>query len=78
MLGGGIAKLREFTDWENYGGAPLLGLDRPVIVTQANSGSRAFVNAIRLGAKMQRLGVISAVAEAVMTSTAALGEEEPS
>ncbi len=65
MLGGGIAKLREFTDWENYGGAPLLGLDRPVIVTQANSGCRAFVNAIRLGAKMQRLEVTAAVAGAV-------------
>ncbi|MEZ4381500.1 MAG: hypothetical protein R3A79_09130 [Nannocystaceae bacterium] len=71
MLGGGIAKLREFTDWENYGGAPLLGVDRPVIVTQGNSGRRAFVNAIRLGAKMQRLGVI----EAVAAGAAAVAEE---
>ena len=61
-LGGGIAKLRALTDWENYGGAPLLGVDRPVILTQADSGRRAFVNAIRLGAKMERLRVIDAIA----------------
>jgi fatty acid/phospholipid biosynthesis enzyme len=57
MLGDGIAAIREFTDWENYGGAPLLGVDRAVIVTQANSGRRAFLNAIRLGAKIDRLQV---------------------
>jgi glycerol-3-phosphate acyltransferase PlsX len=65
MLGDGIAAIREFTDWENYGGAPLLGLDRAVIVTQANSGRRAFVNAIRLGAKIDRLQVLQAVAAGV-------------
>lgn len=65
MLGDGIAAIREFTDWENYGGAPLLGLDRAVIVTQANSGRRAFLNAIRLGAKIDRLKVLAAVAEGV-------------
>lgn len=61
MLSEALSRLREFTDWENYGGAPLLGVTRPVIVTQTNSGSRAFVNAIRLGAKMERLGVVDAV-----------------
>lgn len=73
MLGDGIAAIREFTDWENYGGAPLLGLDRAVIVTQANSGRRAFLNAIRLGAKIDRLAVLAAVAEGV----AALRTQEP-
>lgn len=75
MLDAGLKKLREFTDWENYGGAPLLGVTRPVIVTQTNSGSRAFVNAIRLGAKMERLGVVEAVeaSAAVATSIAAVG-----
>lgn len=65
MLGDGIAAIREFTDWENYGGAPLLGIDRAVIVTQANSGRRAFLNAIRLGAKIDRLKVLEAVAAGV-------------
>lgn len=65
MLGDGLAAIREFTDWENYGGAPLLGLDRAVIVTQTNSGRRAFVNAIRLGVKIDRLKVLDAVAAGV-------------
>ena len=65
MLGEGIDALREFTNWENYGGAPLLGVNRPVIITQNNSGRRAFLNATRLGAKMLRLDVIEAVAQGV-------------
>ena len=65
MLGDGLAAIREFTDWENYGGAPLLGLDRAVVVTQANSGRRAYLNAIRLGAKIDRLQVLAAVAASV-------------
>jgi glycerol-3-phosphate acyltransferase PlsX len=73
MLANGIAAIREFTDWENYGGAPLLGLDRAVIVAQANSGRRAFLNAIRLGAKIDRLQVLDAVAAGV----AALRAQEP-
>ena len=54
MLANGLEQLRGLANWENYGGAPLLGLDRTVIVTQRNSGQRAFVNAIRLAAKVER------------------------
>ncbi len=73
MLGDGLAAIREFTDWENYGGGALLGLDRAVVVTQANSGRRAYLNAIRLGAKIDRLQVLAAVAAGV----AALREPPP-
>ncbi len=65
ILGGGIDRLREFTNWENYGGAPLLGVQHPVIVTQSNSGLRAFLNAIRLGAKIVRLEVIGSIGAGV-------------
>lgn len=65
MLSDGISAIREFTDWENYGGAPLLGFDRAVVVTQANSGRRAFLNAIRLGVKIDRLQVLAGVAAGV-------------
>ena len=57
MLGAGIQRLRALTDWENYGGAPLLGFDRTVIVTQDEADVNALVNAIRLAAKVERLGV---------------------
>ncbi len=73
MLETGLTAVREFTDWENYGGAPLLGLDRAVVVTQANSGRRAFLNAIRLGAKIDRLQVLQAVAAGVAKLRSATG-----
>jgi glycerol-3-phosphate acyltransferase PlsX len=67
MLGEGIEQLREFTNWENYGGAPLLGVTSPIVITQSDAGTRAFLNAIRLGAKMLRLDVVDAVARGVTT-----------
>lgn len=57
MLGDGVERLRAMADWENYGGAPLLGFDRTVIVTQEEAGRNALFNAIRLAAKVERLGV---------------------
>lgn len=65
ILAEGVSKLRELGDWENYGGAPLLGFDRGVILTQRESGRRAFVNAVRLAAKIDRLEVIRHIAMAV-------------
>jgi glycerol-3-phosphate acyltransferase PlsX len=78
MLETGLTAVREFTDWENYGGAPLLGLDRAVVVTQANSGRRAFLNAIRLGAKIDRLQVLAAVADGVAALRSNLGPRSDS
>ena len=57
MLGDDVERLRAIADWENYGGAPLLGFDRTVILTQEEAGTNALVNAIRLAAKVERLGV---------------------
>lgn len=57
MLGEGIQRLRALATWENYGGAPLLGFDRTVIVTHEEAGENALFNAIRLAAKVERLGV---------------------
>lgn len=62
MLGGGIERLRTVTDWENYGGAPLLGVDRTVILTHEHAGEHALLNAIRLAAKVERLEVRAAIA----------------
>jgi glycerol-3-phosphate acyltransferase PlsX len=76
MLSDGIPAIREFTDWENSGGAPLLGFDRAVVVTQANSGRRAFLNAVRLGIKIDRLQVIDAVRAGVAAFHAPQPEAE--
>ncbi|MEM9487642.1 MAG: phosphate acyltransferase PlsX [Myxococcota bacterium] len=54
MLSSGIERLKMVTDWEQYGGAPLLGFDHLFIKAHGRSGSRAMCNAIRLAAKALR------------------------
>lgn len=51
MLSGGLAELKSMTDWKQYGGAPLLGLDRVVIKAHGRSNDRAIRNAIKVAAK---------------------------
>jgi glycerol-3-phosphate acyltransferase PlsX len=55
LLGSGLRQIRELTDWQNYGGAPLLGFDRALIVTHQRSTRRALYNSIRLARKIRRL-----------------------
>jgi glycerol-3-phosphate acyltransferase PlsX len=51
MLSSGIHRLKQVTDWEQYGGAPLLGFDHLLIKAHGRSGSRAIANAIRVADK---------------------------
>lgn len=51
MLSQGLRQLRTMTDWKQYGGAPLLGLDRVVIKAHGRSNARAMRNAIKVAAK---------------------------
>ena len=51
MLRGGIVQLKALTDWRQYGGAPILGFDRPFIKAHGRSGQRAIANAIKVAHK---------------------------
>jgi glycerol-3-phosphate acyltransferase PlsX len=51
LLSSGLRRVRELTDWKQYGGAPILGFDRPVIKAHGRSNGRAIRNALRLAAK---------------------------
>ncbi|GAB4564879.1 MAG: phosphate acyltransferase PlsX [Haliangiales bacterium] len=62
MLSGGIERLKEVTDWEQYGGAPLLGFEHLFIKAHGRSGRKAVANAIRLTAKALRSDLLSAIA----------------
>jgi len=68
FLGGGIRQLRQLTDWQEYGGAPILGFDSVCIKAHGRSGRRAIANAIRQG----RRGVVSALQPTIARQ---LGEE---
>lgn len=63
LLGGGIRQLKQLTDFEDYAGAPLLGLDRVVILCHPRSGKRALGNALRLAIKTIRADLPNALAE---------------
>jgi phosphate acyltransferase len=58
MLSGGIRRLKAVTDWEEYGGAPLLGFDKLFIKAHGRSGERAIANAIRVAARAVQTGLI--------------------
>jgi phosphate acyltransferase len=51
MLSGGIGRLKALTDWNEYGGAPLLGYETLLLRVHPGSGERAIANAIKVGAK---------------------------
>jgi glycerol-3-phosphate acyltransferase PlsX len=51
MLSGGIRRLKELTDWQQYGGAPVLGFDHVLIKAHGRSRAGAIANAIRVAAK---------------------------
>lgn len=51
MLSSGIERLKEVTDWEQYGGAPILGFDKLVIKAHGRSKERAIVNAGKVALK---------------------------
>lgn len=54
MLGSGIERLKDVTDWEQYGGAPLLGFNNLFIKAHGRSKARALANAIRVANKAAR------------------------
>ena len=65
-------------DTSEYGGAPLLGVSRPVIKTHGNSKASAVKNAIRVAADFAQKGVIEQIAAAVRPQEkAAEPEAEP-
>jgi phosphate acyltransferase len=51
MLSGGIKRLKAITDWQEYGGAPLLGFDRLFIKAHGRSRARAIANAVKVAHK---------------------------
>lgn len=62
--------LKTRTDYDQYGGAPLLGVNGVCIISHGRSNARAVVNAIREAEKAVRGGVVPRIAAAVKGSSA--------
>ena len=62
MLSSGIQRLKEVTDWEQYGGAPLLGFENLFIKAHGRSKARALSNAVRVADKALRADLCASIA----------------
>jgi glycerol-3-phosphate acyltransferase PlsX len=52
-LSGALSQLKAITDWQQYGGAPLLGFEHLFIKAHGRSDARAVTNAIKVAAKAE-------------------------
>ncbi|HET6610855.1 MAG TPA: phosphate acyltransferase PlsX [Kofleriaceae bacterium] len=62
MLSSGIQRLKEVTDWEQYGGAPLLGLESLLIKAHGRSSAHAVSNAVRVASRAVRENLCASIA----------------
>lgn len=61
LLAPAIQRLRQVTDWQEYGGVPILGFDRLCIKAHGRSTARAVGNAIRVAHKAARTKTVEAI-----------------
>ena len=65
LLSGGIRKVKKITDYQEYGGAPILGLEKLVLKCHGKSTPRAIDNAIKLAVKCSRDDLVGNMKEAI-------------
>ena len=61
LLSPAIKRVRQVTDWEQYGGAPILGFDRLCIKAHGRSTERAIGNAIRVAQHATTTQLVDAI-----------------
>ena len=59
----GLKRMKNYFDASEYGGAPLLGLAKPVIKAHGSSDARAIFNAVRQAEAFVRTGVTDQISE---------------
>lgn len=62
---GGVADFKKKMDYTEYGGAPLMGIAKPVVKAHGSSDAKAFKNAIRQAKEMVENRVIDRVEESL-------------
>jgi len=61
MMRKGVRKIRNMTDWKQYGGAPIVGFDNLVIKAHGRSNARAIRNALKVAAKTVEHGMATRI-----------------
>jgi len=65
MLKPAIRNFKKRTDYDEYGGAPLLGINGTSIISHGRSSSKAIKNALKVANEFSRKKVYAAISEAV-------------
>ncbi len=65
LLSGGIKRVKTLSDYQEYGGAPILGLEKLVLKCHGRSTARAIENAIKLAVKCIRDDLVGNMREAI-------------
>jgi glycerol-3-phosphate acyltransferase PlsX len=68
LLSPAVKKLRRVTDWQQYGGAPVLGFDRLCIKAHGRSSARAIENALKVASKATRTDIVGAIREGLASA----------
>lgn len=68
LLSQGVGMLRKVSEFKEYGGAPVLGLNGLLLIAAPDSGEAAFANAVRLAAKCARRDLLGQLRQAMATS----------
>ncbi|HJK90846.1 MAG TPA: phosphate acyltransferase PlsX [Polyangiaceae bacterium LLY-WYZ-15_(1-7)] len=63
LLAPAMKALRQATDWEQYGGAPILGFDHLCIKAHGRSSARAIRNALKVAHKGVRTELVAGIRE---------------
>ncbi|RMG17600.1 MAG: phosphate acyltransferase PlsX [Deltaproteobacteria bacterium] len=61
LLAPAVKRLRRVTDWEQYGGAPILGFDQLCIKAHGRSSARAIRNALKVARKGVEMGLVDSI-----------------
>lgn len=65
ILKGGLRDFKSKLDYAEYGGAPLLGVKKPVIKAHGSSNNKAIKNAIKYGEIFSKNGVIEKIEDEI-------------
>lgn len=65
LLAPAIERVREVTDWQQYGGVPILGFDRLCIKAHGRSTERAIANALKVATITARTDLLPAMRTAL-------------
>jgi glycerol-3-phosphate acyltransferase PlsX len=77
LLSGGIRRLKDLTDWEQYGGAPVLGFDHLFIKAHGRSRAHAIGNAVKVAAKAAHSGLVGEIEVALREFQSRRSGDEP-